>query len=70
LMNTTLDSTAGLAQRLEVYKVVGPDAYFIGIIDFQQKWNFGKKVIRKIGIGVTNAYLFFCFLFRWKGSLK
>jgi 1-phosphatidylinositol-4-phosphate 5-kinase len=58
LMNTTLDSTAGLAQRLEVYKVVGPDAYFIGIIDFQQKWNFGKKVTRKKGICVPRSYCF------------
>ncbi len=33
-----------LAQKLEVFKVVGPDSYFIGIIDFQQKWNFSKKV--------------------------
>lgn len=38
------ESDIALAQKLEVFKVVGPDSYFIGIIDFQQKWNFGKKV--------------------------
>lgn len=38
---------AGLAltKMLEVSKVVGPDTYFMGIIDFQQKWNWTKKVI-------------------------
>lgn len=29
---------------LQVYRVVGPDAYFIGIIDFQQKWTIQKRV--------------------------
>jgi hypothetical protein len=24
--------------------VVGPDAYFMGIIDFQQKWTISKRV--------------------------
>jgi len=28
----------------QVYRVVGPCAYYMGIIDFQQKWNFSKKV--------------------------
>jgi hypothetical protein len=27
-----------------VYRVVGPDAYFMGIIDFQQKWTISKRV--------------------------
>jgi hypothetical protein len=27
-----------------VYRVVGPDAYFMGIIDFQQKWTITKRV--------------------------
>jgi hypothetical protein len=29
---------------IQVYRVVGPDAYFMGIIDFQQKWNISKRV--------------------------
>ena len=33
-----------LAKKLDVYRVVGPDAYFFGIIDFQQEWNLKKKV--------------------------
>eukprot|EP01035_Chromulina_nebulosa_P021947 gene21947-28415_t len=32
------------SRKLEVFRVVGPCAYYMGIIDFQQKWNFGKKV--------------------------
>jgi hypothetical protein len=28
----------------QVYRVVGPDAYFMGIIDFQQKWTITKRV--------------------------
>ena len=28
----------------QVYRVVGPDAYFMGIIDFQQKWTIAKRV--------------------------
>jgi hypothetical protein len=32
------------SKRLEVSRVVGPDTYIMGIIDFQQQWNFSKKV--------------------------
>jgi len=31
---------------LEVGRVVGPDCYYMGIIDFQQKWTWGKKMER------------------------
>eukprot|EP00599_Poterioochromonas_sp_BG-1_P003773 CAMPEP_0173153928 /NCGR_PEP_ID=MMETSP1105-20130129/13163_1 /TAXON_ID=2985 /ORGANISM="Ochromonas sp., Strain BG-1" /LENGTH=797 /DNA_ID=CAMNT_0014069979 /DNA_START=811 /DNA_END=3207 /DNA_ORIENTATION=+ len=44
-----------LAQKLEVFKVVGPDSYFIGIIDFQQKWNFSKKMERFFKINFRGA---------------
>jgi hypothetical protein len=44
LSESMSESELALAQKLEVFKVVGPDSYFIGIIDFQQKWNFNKKV--------------------------
>lgn len=33
-----------ITRKLEVYRVAGPDAYFMGIIDYQQKWNLKKKV--------------------------
>jgi hypothetical protein len=31
---------------LEVSRVVGPDCYYVGIIDFQQKWTWAKKIER------------------------
>lgn len=37
-------ASLALTKKLEVYRVVGPDAYFFGIIDFQQEWNMKKKV--------------------------
>lgn len=36
--------------RLQVSRIVGPDAYYMGIVDFQQLYNFEKKVI-------TNKFL-------------
>ena len=30
--------------KIDVMRVVGPDSYFIGIIDFQQRWTVKKKV--------------------------
>jgi hypothetical protein len=42
-----------MAQKHEVFRVVGPDSYFIGIIDFQQQWNFKKKV--------SDGFCFFVF---------
>ena len=30
--------------RLQVSRVVGPKAYYIGIVDYQQKWDLNKKV--------------------------
>ncbi len=44
------------SKRLEVSRVVGPDTYIMGIIDFQQKWNLNKKV--KASIGTTYDLLF------------
>lgn len=43
-----------LANRLDVMRVIGPDSYYIGIIDFQQRWNIKKKV--------KFLSLFHCFL--------
>ena len=31
--------------RLQVSRIVGPDAYYMGIVDFQQLYNFEKKVL-------------------------
>jgi hypothetical protein len=48
--HSSVNAAAAAAQsslktrRLEVSRVVGPDSYQIGIIDFQQQWNFNKKV--------------------------
>lgn len=35
--------------------MVGPDSYFVGIIDFQQKWNFSKKLERFFKINFRGA---------------
>lgn len=34
------------SRKLVVSRVVGPDSYIMGIIDFAQQWNFSKKVPR------------------------
>jgi hypothetical protein len=38
------DALTGVGWRPQVHKIIGPDAYFMGIIDFQQRWNFAKRV--------------------------
>lgn len=42
----------------KVSRVVGPDSYQMGIIDFQQEWNFAKKFERfvKVYIYGQDAY--------------
>lgn len=37
---------AGLNGRMAVSRIVGPEAYYMGIVDFQQKYDFGKKMER------------------------
>ena len=32
------------SRRLRVSRIVGPESYYLGIIDYLQKWNFQKKV--------------------------
>jgi 1-phosphatidylinositol-4-phosphate 5-kinase len=41
--------------RIEAMRVVGPDAYFMGIIDFQQRWSFKKKFERFFKIHIHGA---------------
>lgn len=31
--------------RFQATRVVGPEAYYMGIVDYQQQYDFGKKVI-------------------------
>lgn len=44
----SLDSVDSVAtvnpNKIEVMRVIGPDSYFIGIIDFQQRYTWKKKV--------------------------
>jgi hypothetical protein len=44
LLLTLSDALTGIGWRPQVHKIIGPDAYFMGIIDFQQRWNFAKRV--------------------------
>jgi hypothetical protein len=44
--STVLASEYKLTRKLAVHKIIGPDAYFMGIIDFQQRWNFSKRMER------------------------
>jgi len=43
------------SRRHDVYRVVGPCAYYMGIIDFQQKWNFSKKMERFLKLNLHGA---------------
>jgi 1-phosphatidylinositol-4-phosphate 5-kinase len=65
-VSTANEPELALAQKLEVYKVVGPDAYFIGIIDFQQKWDFSKKVSRCLLLS-SQCLIFLC---SWRDSSR
>ncbi len=42
--NTTSVSKTPLNGRMAVSRIVGPEAYYMGIVDFQQKYDFSKKV--------------------------
>ena len=55
--NDIAASMAGisLTQKHDVYRVVGPDSYFIGIIDFQQEWNLKKKMERFFKVNFKGA---------------
>lgn len=44
-----------LAQKHDVYRIVGPDSYFLGIIDFQQEWNLKKKMERFFKVNFKGA---------------
>lgn len=55
---SSMDSTElSMTKMLEVFRVVGPDTYFLGIIDFQQEWNWQKKMERFFKIRVQGADL-------------
>jgi hypothetical protein len=43
------------SRRLEVARVVGPASYQMGIIDFQQKWNWTKRLERFFKINFKGA---------------
>lgn len=49
-VNEDYDSTIFASKKLEANKVVGPDVYLMGIIDFQQQWTLNKKLERFIKI--------------------
>lgn len=40
-------------RRLQVSHVVGPKAYYIGIVDFQQEFDFPKKVGSLLDLWIT-----------------
>jgi hypothetical protein len=41
----SLKSNISSARPLQVTQVIGPEVYFMGIIDYQQQWTIGKQVI-------------------------
>ena len=41
----SISGSGTFSARHHVSKIVGPEAYYIGIVDFQQEWDFSKKVI-------------------------
>mmetsp|Transcript_4126 Transcript_4126/g.6189 ORF Transcript_4126/g.6189 Transcript_4126/m.6189 type:complete len:131 (+) Transcript_4126:1-393(+) len=43
------------SRRHDVYRVVGPCAYYMGIIDFQQKWTFSKKMERFLKLNFSGV---------------
>lgn len=43
------------SHRLMVSRVVGPEAYYMGIIDYQQKWNLQKRLERFAKINFKGA---------------
>eukprot|EP01038_Epipyxis_sp_PR26KG_P014854 gene14854-19964_t len=47
-----VDEDAASTRKMEVYRVLGPDSYFVGIIDFQQKWNWAKKLERFFKVNI------------------
>eukprot|EP01035_Chromulina_nebulosa_P017917 gene17917-23537_t len=49
------ESQRAQTRRLQVSRVVAPEAYYLGIIDYQQKWNFKKKLERFFKIHFKGA---------------
>jgi len=49
------DEELSSTRKLDVYRVVGPDAYFMGIIDYQQKWTLKKKMERFFKVNFRGA---------------
>lgn len=37
-------ASAAINGRMAVSRIVGPEAYYMGIVDFQQQYDFSKKV--------------------------
>lgn len=48
-------SSSPYARPYEVSRVVGPDCYYMGIIDFQQQWTWSKRLERQIKIMFKGA---------------
>ena len=44
--NVKKDCDIFTSKKFYANKVVGPDVYLLGIIDFQQRWNLNKKIER------------------------
>ncbi|RYH23422.1 hypothetical protein EON65_17835 [archaeon] len=68
---TVSSCTGGANHMLKVSKVVGPETYFIGIIDILQKWNWKKKVnIFIVLLNYRNPSNLVCILFSGKDYIR
>lgn len=54
-MNSSYNTSMAMTRKLEVHRIIGPDAYFMGIIDFQQRWDIWKQLERFIKVNFKNA---------------
>ena len=50
LPTSASSSSSPYARPYEVSRVVGPDCYYMGIIDFQQQWTWSKRLERQVKI--------------------
>jgi len=57
IFDTNSDATTSMTmtRKLEVHRIIGPDAYFMGIIDFQQRWDMWKELERFVKVNFKNA---------------
>lgn len=45
-MESSVSTAPPLNGRMAVSRIVGPEAYYMGIVDFQQQYDFSKKMER------------------------